>query len=144
MLFNLRWEFLQLYSWRKILQRNIWGFWCCIFTEEILFFFFAIFNFNVHVIILFAEILLIDVSWRKGKWKHLKYNDFYNISYPTFNRLLLVDIVKSLLAAGAQPDSRNSKTKRTCLHEVVSNRSKTLLDKSRFTIIQMLTWSCIK
>jgi hypothetical protein len=31
------------------------------------FFFFAIFNFNVHVIILFAEILLIDVSWRKGK-----------------------------------------------------------------------------
>ena len=108
------------------------------------FFFFAIFNFNVHVIILFAEILLIDVSWRKGKWKHLKYNDFYNISYPIFNRLLLVDIVKSLLAAGAQPDSRNSKTKRTCLHEVVSNRSKTLLDKSRFTIIQMLTWSCIK
>ena len=38
-------------------------------------------------------------------------------------KLLLADIVKSLLAAGAQPDSRNSKTKRTCLHEVVSNRS---------------------
>lgn len=36
---------------------------------------------------------------------------------------LSAEIVNKLLAAGAQPDGRNSRTKRTCLHSAVSNRS---------------------
>lgn len=34
------------------------------------------------------------------------------------------EIVDRLLAAGAQADGRNSKTKRTCLHMAVSDRGK--------------------